>query len=138
MFSIDGSETPIPRSSCVICHYSNDRLLLHFIVTSTRMAEEVEINIEQCGRETQMMEDDKEFLEGGCKCSRGPKDSPCSSQFTEEEIIANLNNIHELSSRELDLIILANIQAVTGVEAVGQKRNKCSLQFSVPVKAHLQ
>lgn len=138
MFSIDGSETPIPRSGCVICHYSNDRLLLHFIVTSTRMAEEVEINIEQCGRETQMIEDDKEFLEGGCKCSRGPKDSPCSSQFTEEEIIANLNNIHELSSRELDLIILANIQAVTGVEAVGQKRNKCSLQFSVPVKAHLQ
>ena len=68
------------------------------------MAEEVEIDIEQCKRDTQMMENVKEFLKGGCKCSRGPKDSPCSSQFTEEEIVANLNNCHELFSRELDLV----------------------------------
>ena len=52
MFSIDGSETLIPRSTRVICRYSNDRLLLHFILMSTRMAEEVEIDIEQCERET--------------------------------------------------------------------------------------
>ena len=127
-----GSETLIPRSSRVICRYSNDRLLLHFTITSTRMAEEVEIDIEQCERETQMMEGVKEFLKGGCKCSRGPKNGPCSSQFTGEEIIANLNNCHELSSRELDLVILANIQAVTRVEAVGQKRNRsprCNFLF---------
>ena len=66
------------------------------------MVEEVAIDIEHRGRETQM-EDVKQFLEGGCKRSRGPKDGPCSSQFTGEEIIANLNNCHELSSRELDL-----------------------------------
>ena len=115
----------------MICRYSNDRLL-HFIITSTRMADEVETDIEQCERETQMMENGKEFLKGGCKCSRGPKDSPCSSQFTEEEIVANLSNCHELSSRELDLVILANIQAVTCVEVVGQKRNRsprCNFLF---------
>ena len=129
--SIDGGETLIPRSSRVICRYSNDRLLSHFIIYSTRMAEEVAIDIEQRGREKQM-EDVKQFLEGGCKCSRGPKDGPCSSQFTGEEIIANLNNCHELSSRELDLVILANIQAVTRVEAIGQKRNRsprCNVQL---------
>ena len=38
------------------------------------MADEVETDIEQCKRETQMMENVKEFLKGGCKCSRGPKD----------------------------------------------------------------
>ena len=47
------------------------------------MAEdEAAIDIEQCERETQTMEDVKQFLEGGCKCSRGPNDGPCSSQFT--------------------------------------------------------
>lgn len=49
---IDGGETLIPRSSRVICRYSNNRLLLHFIINSTRMAEEVAIDIEQCERET--------------------------------------------------------------------------------------
>ena len=86
------------------------------------MVEEVEIDIEHCERETQMMEAVKEFLEGGCKCSRGPKDSPCSSQFMEEEIIANLNNCHELSSRELDLVVLANIQKLLFSRAKTEKR----------------
>lgn len=95
-----------------------------------------EVDIEQCERENQMTEKVK-FLKVGCKCSRGPKDGPCSSQFTEETIIANLNNCHELSSRELDLVVLANIQAVTRVENVGQKRNRsprCNFLFqSMPI-----
>ena len=102
------------------------------------MAEdEAAIDIEQCEGETRMMEDVKQFLEGGCKCSRGPNDGPCSSQFTGEEIIANLN-CHELSTRELDLVILANIQAFTHVKAIGQKRNRsprCNFQFQF--QAHL-
>jgi len=78
------------------------------------------------------MKDLKEFLECGCKCSRGPKDGSCSSQFTGEEIIPNLNNCHELSLRELDLVILANTQAVARVELAGQKRNRspcCNFLF---------
>ena len=31
----------------------------------------------------------KTFLESGCKCSRGPKDGPCSLQFMGEEVMAN-------------------------------------------------
>lgn len=94
------------------------------------MAEEVDI--EQCERENLRMEKVKEFLKVGHKCSRGPKDGLCLSQFTEQAIIANLNNCHELSSRELDLLVLANIQAVTHIKNVGQKRNRspcCNFLF---------
>ena len=90
-------EKLIPRTSRVQGCYSNAcqrlRLLVRLLTT---MVEEAEID--WCDRETQMMENVREFLEGGCKCSRGPKDSPCSSQFTEEEIMANLNNCQEISS----------------------------------------
>ena len=71
------------------------------------------------------------FLESGCKCSRGPKDGPCSSQFT-EEVMGNLNNCLELSTKELDLVILANIQAVTRFENIGEKRSRsprCNFLF---------
>lgn len=57
-----------------------------------------EVDIKQSERENLMTEKVKEFLKVSCKCSRGPKDCPCSSQFTKEAIIANLNNCHELSS----------------------------------------
>ena len=60
------------------------------------------------------------------------KDGPCSSQFTEEAVIANLNNCLELSTKELDLVILANIQAVAHVENVGEKRGRspcCNFLF---------
>lgn len=100
-----------------------------------------EARIERCERENEMMENVKEFLKDGCKCSRGPKDGPCSSQFTEEVIIANLNNCHKLSSRELDFVILANIQAVTRVKNAGQKRNRsprCNFLFqSKPICRHV-
>ncbi|XP_078365996.1 uncharacterized protein LOC144650219 [Oculina patagonica] len=122
-------KTLVPRPIRVIGRYSNGRLFFEhcqrfacFIRISLTMAEEVDI--EQRETENQMMEKVKEFLKVGCECSRGPKDGPCSSQFTEEEIITNLNNCHELSSRELDLVVLANIQAVTRVENVGQKRKR--------------
>ena len=72
------------------------------------------------------------FLESGCKCSRGPKDGPCSSQFTEEEDMSNLNNCLKLSTKELDLVILANIQAVTRFENTGEKRSRsprCNFVF---------
>ena len=71
------------------------------------------------------------FLESGCKCSRGPKDGPCSSQFT-EEVMGNLNNCLELSTKELDLVTLANIQAVTRFENIGEKRSRsprCNFLF---------
>lgn len=143
MYSIDHMNTLVPRAICVMHCYSNSCLLNNFtlrtLTISMTMADEA--RIERCERENEMMENVKEFLKDGCKCSRGPKDGPCSSQFTEEVIIANLNNCHKLSSRELDLVILANIQAVTRVKNAGQKRNRsprCNFLFqSKPICRHM-
>ena len=74
----------------------------------------------------------KKFLREGCGCSRGSKGGPCSREFREETVLFNLNNCLELTSGELDLIILANIQAFTRNDYVGTKRNgtsRCTYQF---------
>ena len=96
------------------------------------MEGEDENGFERCENETQMSASVRKFLQDGCKCSRGPRDGPCSSQFTEETVMSNLNNCLELSSSELDLVILANIQAVSRSEQVGEKRNRsprCNFLF---------
>ena len=67
----------------------------------------------------------KQFLQSGCACSKGPKSGPCSRQFSEDSVVANLNNCLELTHGELDLVILANIQALTTIEIVGEKRKRC-------------
>ena len=51
----------------------------------------------------------KQFLEAGCRRSKGIKGSHCSLQFSEAAVLENLNNCRELSHGELDLVILANI-----------------------------
>ena len=67
------------------------------------------------------------------------KSGQCSDQFTEETILNNVYNCLELSHAELDLVILANIQAFTVIEVAGEKRKKKStLQLSSSVSAHLQ
>lgn len=67
----------------------------------------------------------KQFLQSGCACSKGPRSGPCSRQFSEDSVLANLNNCLELTHGELDLVILANIQALTTIEIVGEKRKRC-------------
>ena len=75
----------------------------------------------------------KNFLQAGCGCSRGPKGGHCSNQFSEEAVLTNLNNCMELSHGELDLVILANIQALfTTMEVTGEKRKRnptCSFSY---------
>ena len=66
----------------------------------------------------------KNFLQDGCGCSHGKNRSPCSLQFYEALILENLRNCMELSHGELDLVILANIQAFTYVEVSGEKRKR--------------
>ena len=65
----------------------------------------------------------KQFLQSGC--SKGPKSGPCLRQFSEDTVLANLNNCLELTHGKLDLVILANIQAFTSIEVVGEKRKRC-------------
>ena len=92
---------------------------------------------EQNENDPQIIEKVKKFLQEGCGCSRGAKDGHCSDQFSEETVLANLNNCLELSSAELDLVILANIQAFTRIETIGEKRNRsprCNFLYqSVPI-----
>ena len=58
------------------------------------------------------------FLQEGCGC--------CCEQFSKEVVLSNLNNWLELSHGELDLVILANIQACTNSEIIGEKRKRSS------------
>jgi len=54
-------------------------------------------------------------MQDGCGCRRGLKSSQCSDQFTEETVLDNLYNCLELSHLELDLVVLANVQAFTAI-----------------------
>lgn len=83
-------------------------------------------NDDQNENEQQVIDKVRKFLQNGCGCSRGAKGGPCSNQFSEETVLVNLNNCLELSSVELDLVILANIQACTRIENIGEKRNRSS------------
>ena len=77
------------------------------------------------------------FLKDGCGCALGAKGGPCSGQFTETVVLFNLNNCLELSNDELDLVVLASIQAFTHRESSGIKRSRnprCTFYFqSVPI-----
>ena len=80
----------------------------------------------------EIVEKVKQFLQAGCGCSRGIKGGHCSQQFSKAAVLVNLNNCMELSHGELDLVILANIQAFTSVEVSGEKRKRsprCSFTF---------
>ena len=48
----------------------------------------------------------------------------CSAEFIEETVLANLNNCLEMTSGELDWVILTNIQAFTRIDFVGEKRSR--------------
>lgn len=63
------------------------------------------------------------FLEEECKCSQGVKGGYCSQQFQKKVVLFNLNNCLELSHGELNLVILANIQAFTRMP-LGKKESK--------------
>lgn len=54
------------------------------------------------------------------------KGSQCCQQFSKEAVLSNLNNCLELSHGELDLVVLANIQACTKIKITGEKRKRSS------------
>ena len=69
----------------------------------------------------------QKFMQDGCGCRRGLKHGQCSYQITEETILNNVYNHLELSYAELDLVILANIQAFTAIEVTGEKEKEVHL-----------
>ena len=66
----------------------------------------------------------QKFLQVGCGCRQGLKGGQCSDYFTVETVIGNLYDCLELSHAELDLVILANLQAFTAAEVTGEKRKR--------------
>ena len=74
-------------------------------------------------------------LQNGCGCSHTSKGGQCSRQFSKEAVLFNVNNCLELSRGELDLVILANIQASTSFETTGEKRKqspRCTFLYLNP------
>lgn len=51
------------------------------------------------------------FMVKGCGCSLGPGKSPCSKLLSREEISSTRMNCQEMSSTELDILVLANLDA---------------------------
>lgn len=51
------------------------------------------------------------FIAAGCNCSLGPKKSPCSLLFSKETISAIRMNCLEMTSEELDMVILSHLSA---------------------------
>ena len=83
----------------------------------------------------EIVEKVNKFLQAGCGCSLGFKGGQCSQQFLEAVVLGNLNNCMELSHGELDLVILANIQAFTCKEVSGEKRKSWN-QFHFSSQTH--
>ena len=56
-----------------------------------------------------------------------------------EDVMANVNNCLKLSHAELDLVVLANIQACTSLEVPGKKtQEKSKVQFPISIPSCLQ
>ena len=69
----------------------------------------------------QVIEKVKIYMHDGCGRALGVNGGPCSGQFLEADVLLNLNNFLELSNDELDLVILASMQAFTHRECSGTK-----------------
>ena len=100
------------------------------------MAESKDVNFDQAQNDKVLSKVEK-FLRDGCGCSQGIKGGQCSQRFSLEAVMANVNNCLELSHAELDLVVLANIQAFTCFKSTGEKRKRsprCNVLFqSLPI-----
>ena len=102
------------------------------------MAESTEANLDQAENDKVVSKVEK-FLRDGCGCSRGINCGQCSQQFLLEAVMVNVNNCLEPSHTELDLVVLANIQAFTCCESTGEKRKRSPrCKFTVSVPSYLQ
>ena len=65
------------------------------------------------------------------------EDQKVFSQFTVKTVLFNLYNCLELFHTEVDLFVLANIQAFMSTEETRKKIKKSTIQLSVPLSTHL-
>lgn len=116
---------PIASITLTVGHVVITTLLqeLFFTVKTFIMAE---CNLLDMLKSEEIIAKVTKFLQEGCGCSRGTKGGQCCEQFSKEAVLSNLNDCLELSHEELDLVILANIQACTNSEIIGEKRKQSS------------
>ena len=119
-----GNATPANR----INHFDRERVAIttsrkNFTVKTFIMAE---CDLIDALKSEDIIAKETKFLQEGCGCSRGTKGGQCCEQFLKEAVLSNLNNCLELSHGELDLVILANIQACTNSDLTGEKRKRNS------------
>jgi len=76
-------------------------------------AGEDEMEVNDSVREEDEAEDRMvdEFITNGCGCALGAGKSPCSKSFNREELSTTRYNCSEMSSTELDMLVLANLDA---------------------------
>ena len=109
---------------------TNKSLLASTLATTSDNMTDVHLETQE--NPNQSIEKTKKLLRDGCACSYGSKGGPCSREFQEDTVLSNMNNCLKLTSGELDLVILANIQAFTCNKSTGSKRSRstrCNFQF---------
>ena len=79
-----------------------------------------DVEFEKEESQNQLIEKAVKFLHSGCGCSRGATGGPCFKQCEEETVLYNLHSCIELTNAELDLLVLASIQAFTRKEYIGE------------------
>lgn len=93
---------------------------------------EVEVNVslrEEDEIEERVVDD---FMAKGCGCRLGPNKSSCSKLFSRTELSTTRLNCLEMSTAELDMLVLANLDA--------HRRNEssavCTSTLSIPNDEH--
>ena len=77
-------------------------------------------------------------MQKGYGCRRGSTGGQCCNDIALESGLKKLYDCLELSHVELDLVILANIQATIRSNARRKKKKESTLQFFISGSIHLQ
>ncbi|XP_068757388.1 uncharacterized protein [Montipora capricornis] len=119
---IDLQPNVVYKISCADCPWSYQAVvIIHLKLLFKRQTNDAMAQLEKMENRDQVNEKVKKFMLDGYGSALSEKGGPCSRQFSEGAVLFNLNNCQELSSDELDLVILANIQAFTYRELIGKK-----------------
>ena len=85
----------------------------------------------------------KTFWENTCRCKLAEGDKPCSTTLSLDDFYDIRNNCNELSSAELDSVILGAIQSSLNCNEISvsgrsEKQRKVSREILLPWKKNLQ
>ena len=92
----DASDSPVDDSSSESGEEPDEEEILNFDCSETDLSEKAKINT---------------FYTNTCNCKLGENDQACSKSLSLGDFMDSRNNCHELSSTELDFVILGAIQS---------------------------